>query len=282
MRITAPNESPYTFRGTNTYVIGGESVAVIDPGPDLPGHLDALRQAIGGRPLEAILLTHTHRDHCALAPRLAAETATPLWFAGAHDVSTKPHGAAQAAIRGEADATLTPARVLRHGERFGIAGMVLDVHGTPGHCANHLAFGVTGTPYIFTGDHVMGWSSTLIAPPDGSLRDYFSSLDRLIRAPQSQYLPGHGGLIPEGRDFARALRAHREGRNRQILAALQRGPQSVPALLRAVYPGIARPLRAAARLTLEAHIAYLTEQGQVAMASGLLGAKVRLSGASEV
>lgn len=274
-RLTAPNRGPYTFTGTNTYLIGNERLFVLDPGPASMAHLVALRTAIGGRPLEAILLTHTHKDHSALALRLARETRAPLWFGGRHRPSRPRRPLEVDPLRFSADWRLEPDRTLRDGERLGLGDVALDVVATPGHCANHLAFGLAGTPSLLTGDHVMGWNTTLVAVPDGSMGDYLASLDKLIGAPYRHYLPAHGGPIADGPDHARALKAHREARNGQIVSAVKGGARTVGAVARLVYPTLRGPLARAARMTVAAHAEFLAERGDLEMRATPLGMRLR-------
>src|SRR5215217_3309824 len=170
-RITAPNASPYTFTGTNTFLLGHERLALVDPGPEDKAHFDAIDEALNGRKLEVILLTHTHRDHSASAARLAQRYAVPIWFGGRHRLSRPLRRFEVNALKRSCDWDLVPDRVLVDGEIISAGDLSISVHTTPGHCANHLAFGLADTEILLSGDHVMGWNSTLIAPPDGSLAD---------------------------------------------------------------------------------------------------------------
>ena len=274
LRLTAPNSGPFTFKGTNTFILGTERVAVVDPGPSSDVHLKAILDTVDKRPVEAIILTHTHRDHSDLVERLQAAVDAPLWFGGRHRPSRKRRLFEVDWVRGDSDYDLVPDRELKDGERIAVAGRELDVIATPGHCSNHLCFGLAGTPVMLSGDHVMGWSTTMIAVPDGSMGAYFESLRKVIALPYQQYLPAHGGPIADGPQFARRLLAHREMRNEQILTAVAGGARSTAQLLAAIYPGLAAKLVPAARMTLGAHIEYLADQGRLRIRRGLLGTVV--------
>ena len=270
-RVTAPNPSPYTFTGTNSFILGTAQVMVVDPGPEDDAHFMALMKAIGARQVEAILLTHTHKDHSMLARRLQHATGAPLWFGGKHRLSRPARRMEGAAVARESDWTIEPDRVLKGGERFAAAGITLDVYATPGHCSNHLCFGIVGTPYLLTGDHVMGWNTTLVPVPDGSMTDYLKSLETIISAPYSRYLPAHGGPIADGRSYARALLAHRRLRNGQIVEAVKGGARSIGGLLRRIYPKLSPTLTAAARMTLRAHVEHLAARGELRVSRSILG-----------
>ncbi len=271
VRITAPNAGPYTFRGTNSFIIGDGPVFVLDPGPDDSSHLEALRQAVGGRKVEAIVLTHTHRDHTALVRRLQAATGAPVWFGGRHHSSRRPRFLEFDPVAADSDWKLVPDRVLADGERITVGGVELEAIATPGHCANHLCFGLVGTPWLLTGDHIMGWNSTLVPVPDGSMSDYLRSLEKVIGLAYQHYLPAHGGPIADGPAYAGALVAHRELRNAQVVAAVEAGARSLGELRRRIYPTLALPLRPAALMTLKAHVEYLADRGRIGAAHGLFG-----------
>jgi glyoxylase-like metal-dependent hydrolase (beta-lactamase superfamily II) len=275
LRVTAANRGPYTFTGTNSFILEGERLAVVDPGPDDDSHLAALLAAIAGRPVAAILLTHTHRDHSALARRLKALTAAPLWFEGRHRPSRPRRRFELNVVAGAGDRALTPDRQLRDGEVLELVPGGLQVIATPGHCANHLCFGLGDTPWMLSGDHIMGWNSTMVAVPDGSMADYLASLRRVIALPYRHYLPAHGGAVADGPALARGLLTLREMRNKEIVAAVAGGASSIGDLLRAVYPGLALPLVPAARLTLRSHVEYLAELGSIRASRGLFGTVLR-------
>jgi glyoxylase-like metal-dependent hydrolase (beta-lactamase superfamily II) len=273
-RVTAPNASAYTFTGTNSFLIGAERIALLDPGPDDPAHLESLRRALDGRPLAAILLTHTHRDHSASAARLAQSYGVPLWFGGPHRLSRPLRRFERNPIKRSCDWHLVPDRTLHDGETIVAGDVSVTVHTTPGHCANHLAFGLTGTEILLSGDHVMGWNSTLIAVPDGAMADYFASLDKIIALPYRRYHPAHGGPIADGPSHAAALKAHRQTRNEQLRAAVQAGAHTLGAVVKAIYPTQPAKIRLAARMTMEAHVEYLEALGLLRVQRGIFGMRL--------
>lgn len=277
VRVTAPNASPFTFTGTNSFLVGHHQLALIDPGPIDPAHEAALLRAIGGRLVTAIMLTHTHRDHSASAKMLAQNLGAPLWFGGRHRLSRPLRRFEINPILKSCDWDLAPDRTLVDGEIIPAGDMTLSVHTTPGHCANHLAFGVAGSDVLFSGDHVMGWNSTLISVPDGSMADYFASLDKLIALPYRRYLPAHGGEIADGPAHAAALKAHREMRNQQLLDAVSRGARSIGAVVAAIYPTQPAKVRLAARMTMTAHVEYLEGLGALRVRRGIFGTRLDLS-----
>jgi glyoxylase-like metal-dependent hydrolase (beta-lactamase superfamily II) len=271
-RVTAPNASAYTFTGTNSFLLGHERLAVVDPGPDDPVHMAALVDAIGGRMVDAIILTHTHRDHSASARRLARDLGAPLWFGGPHRLSRPLRRFERNPIRRSCDWNLMPERTLTDGETITAGDLPLIVHTTPGHCANHLAF--SSGDILLSGDHVMGWNSTLVSVPDGSMADYLASLDKVIALPCRQYLPAHGGPIADGPGYATALRAHRQMRNEQVIAAVRGGARTVAAIVASIYPTQPLPVRMAARMTIAAHVEYLEGLGELQVKRGLLGMRL--------
>jgi glyoxylase-like metal-dependent hydrolase (beta-lactamase superfamily II) len=272
VRVTAPNASAYTFTGTNSFLLGHERLALVDPGPENGAHLDALMRAIAGRPVDVIILTHTHRDHSASAARLGRELEVPLWFGGPHRLSRPLRRFERNPIRRSCDWELVPDRTLLDGETIPAGDVSITVHTTPGHCANHLAFGFGDI--LLSGDHVMGWNSTLVSVPDGSMADYLASLDKVIALPQRRYVPAHGGPIADGPAYAAALKAHREMRNGQVVAAVGSGAHSVSAIVDVIYPTQPLPVRMAARMTIKAHVEYLEGLGMLRIRRGLLGTRI--------
>jgi len=245
---------------------------VVDPGPDDPAHIAALTRAIAGRPVDAIILSHTHRDHSASAAQVGRQFNAPLWFGGPHRLSRPLRRFERNPIRNSCDWDLIPDRTLRDGEAIIAGDLPVAVHATPGHCANHLAFSIGDT--LLSGDHVMGWNSTLVSVPDGSMEDYFASLDKVIALPCQVYVPAHGGPIADGPAYAMALRAHRQMRNEQVIAAVQAGAHSVAAITKAIYPAQPLPVRLAARMTVTAHVEYLEGLGQLSVSRGLMGTRI--------
>lgn len=272
VRVTAPNASAYTFTGTNSFLVGNERLAVIDPGPDDEAHLTALERAIGGRKVDCIILTHTHRDHSALAARLGRRLDAPLWFGGPHRLSRPLRRFERNPIRRSCDWDLVPNRTLVDGETVPAGDIAISVHATPGHCANHLALGLGDI--LLSGDHVMGWNSTLVSVPDGSMADYFASLDKVIALPQRTYVPAHGGPIADGPGHAAALKAHRQMRNDQVISAVRDGARTVARIVDAIYPTQPLPVKLAARMTIMAHVEYLEALGQLKVSRGLFGTRV--------
>lgn len=274
VRVTAPNAGHMTFKGTNSFLLGETRLMVVDPGPADDSHFGALMRAIGGRKVEAILLTHTHKDHSALAPRLRDELRAPIWFEGEHRPSRPPQRFERDWVKGDSDYGFEPDRRLRDGEIIEVSGMRIEVIATPGHCANHVCFGIRDTPWLLSGDHVMGWNSTLIGVPDGSMYEYLRSLRKIAARPYAHYLPAHGGAIDDGPSYARDLMAHREMRNEQIVVAVRSGARSIRQLQRVIYPNLALLLVPAARMQLRAHVEYLAQQKRIGVKNGVFGPKL--------
>ncbi|MBB3998802.1 MBL fold metallo-hydrolase [Aureimonas pseudogalii] len=262
-RITAPNAGPMTFQGTNTYLVGSDAFVVVDPGPADERHLAALLQAIGDRPVEAILVTHTHVDHSALARRLADETGAPLVAEGLHRLSRALLDGEVNPLDAAGDWAFRPDLILADGATLTTqAGRFTGV-ATPGHAANHMAFALEDTGLVFSGDHVMAWSTSVVAPPDGRMSDFMRSLDRLLERDDRQYLPGHGGPVERPQAFVRALKTHRRMREAAILERVRGGDRTIAQIVRQIYRGTDPKLHGAAALSVLAHLEDLVEKGVV-------------------
>ncbi|MBY5832033.1 MBL fold metallo-hydrolase [Rhizobium ruizarguesonis] len=263
-RVTVNNPGPFTFFGTNSYIVGSSSVAVIDPGPEDEVHYQALMAALGGRAVTHIFVSHTHRDHSPLAKRLQAAT-------GAVTVGQGPHRPARPLREGEinpfsesSDLSFVPDITLSEGQTLSGDGWALTAVLTPGHTANHAAFALAGRDILFSGDHVMAWSTSIVAPPDGSMADYMASLERLIARDDRLLLPGHGGPVTEPSTFLKALKAHRLRREQAVLARVQAGDRQIAEMVKVIYRDTDPKLHGAAALSVLAHIEDLLERGEIA------------------
>ena len=263
-RVLAPNPSPLTGEGTNTWIIGGDRLAVIDPGPAMAGHLEAILAAVGDTPVEAVFVTHAHADHCALAPALARATGAPVLAFGDAKARTKARDAA-GDLPGTAEghvAGFVPDIALADGAVWqGAAGEVRALH-TPGHLGDHLSLLWEGV--AFSGDHVMGWATSVIAPPEGNMGDYMASLAKLGAEGAVRLFPGHGPAVTDPAARIAALAAHRRAREAAILDALGRGPARIDALVATLYRDVASELHAAAAQNVLAHLLDLHTRGCVA------------------
>jgi glyoxylase-like metal-dependent hydrolase (beta-lactamase superfamily II) len=275
-RMAAGNPGPMTFTGTCTYVVGAGEVAIVDPGPDRPAHIDALLAALHGETVAAILVTHTHKDHAAGARAMQAATGAPILGCAPY----APDDAEAESVRLDSahDAAYAPDTILRDGEAFEAPTFSLVGVATPGHTANHLAFALPQEQALFSGDHVMAWSTSVVTPPDGSMRDYMASLDKLRRRDDCIYWPGHGGAVSEPQRYVRLLAAHRRQRERAILARVAAGDATIETIVAHVYEGLAPSLRFAAGLSVLAHLKDLGERGCVATdGPAALAARYRLA-----
>lgn len=254
-RVLAPNPSPYTFTGTQTHIVGTRDLAVIDPGPADEAHHAALLATIAGRPVTAIVITHHHRDHSPGAIRLKAETGAPI-------VGAAPFHLSDDGPRADAafDADYAPDQVLDEGDRVAGAGWTLEAIATPGHTSNHLAFALPETKALFSGDHVMGWSTSVVSPPDGNMSAYMSSLEKLASRDDRIYYPAHGEAIERPQRLVRGLLGHRKQREGQILRLLDKGVGAVPAMVEQMYAGIDRQLFGAAERSVLAHLIDLEQR----------------------
>ena len=258
-RVVANNPGPFTFRGTGTYIVGHGEVAVIDPGPDLPEHLDAILAATAGERIAHILTTHTHADHSPLAHPLARATGATIHGLPAPGADTGPNTGEE-----PDDALFRPDVTLKDGDRVSGPGWTLETLTTPGHASNHLAFTLAEENALFCGDHVMGWSTTVIAPPDGNMGDYLASLEKLIGRGDAILYPTHGAPITAPENFLHAYLVHRRMREAQIGACVVQGYETIPDIVAKLYAGLSPALGTAAALTVQAHLEHLMENGKVA------------------
>ena len=265
-RLIAPNASPFTFNGTCTYIVGEGAVAIVDPGPADPLHLAAILAAVEGERVETILVTHTHRDHSALANDL--RRATDARIVGPPPIEPKTDGLG---LDSSHDPAYSPDAMLSDGERLTARTFTIEAVATPGHCGEHLCFALVEERALFSGDHVMAWSTSVIAPPDGSMGAYMASLEKVRARDEIIYWPGHGGPVLEPRQYVRALAHHRRQRQAAILAALEAGAETVPDLVAKVYVGLDPSLSRAAGLSTLANLEDLRERGLVVSNGSALG-----------
>ena len=263
-RLLANNPGPFTFKGTVSYIIGRGSVAIIDPGPDDRQHVASLLDAVRGETVTHVFVTHTHRDHSPAAAAIQAAT-------GAMTVAQGPHRPARPLNLGEAarleasgDTAFRPDIAIPDGETLSSDGWALEAVATPGHTANHMAFALCRSDFLFCGDHVMAWSTPVVAPPDGAMGDYMASLRKLQKRRETVYFPGHGGLVREAPRFIGHYIRHREAREAAILKRLAGGAADIPELVRAIYVGLDSRLVGAAGLSVFAHLEDLMGRGLVA------------------
>lgn len=262
-RVLAPNPGPFTFTGTCSYIIGTGEVAILDPGPDDPAHVAALLAAVAGERVTHILLTHTHRDHTGALAALRAATGAPVYAEGPHRAARALHDGEVNTLDASADHDFRPDVALADGARVEGGDWSVTALATPGHTANHMAFVMEAAGLILVGDHVMGWSTTIVAPPDGSMADYMRSLEKMRERPETLYLPGHGGAVRDGPAFVERFIRHRHARETAILRALERGPMTIPDIVRAIYIGLDPRLNKAAGLSTLAHLEDLVARGAV-------------------
>lgn len=262
-RILCDNPSPFTFKGTNTYIVGKGSVAVIDPGPADPRHIEAILSALGNETVAQILVSHTHRDHSPAAAAIKKATGAKTFAEGPHRPARELHLGETPPMDTGGDDNFMPDHKLADGEVIEGKGYALEAVFTPGHTANHVAFALRGTDILFSADHVMGWATSIVAPPDGSMTDYMASLHKLEKRNEQTYLPGHGGVIRNAKKLVQQYIEHREARETAILRKLSRGESDIPGIVQAIYIGLDPRLAKAAALTTYAHLETLVERDLV-------------------
>lgn len=260
-RLTAENPGPFTFFGTNTYIVGRDSLAVIDPGPEDPAHLHAILRAVGERPVSHIFVSHTHRDHSPLAGALQQRTGAIVCAEGPHRPARPLRIGEVNPLDASADTGFSPDTRLADdsvilGDGWGIRTIL-----TPGHTANHAVFALEGRGVLFSADHVMAWSTSIVAPPDGAMIDYMASLDKLLERDDGLLLPGHGGPVTSPQSFMHGLKAHRKMRERAIVERLSQGDRTIPEMVRSIYRDTDPRLHDAAALSVLAHLEDLVSRG---------------------
>ena len=257
-RVIAHNPSVFTFHGTGTYIVGRGNVAIIDAGPDLAGHVDAVLAAVRGETVTHLVVTHTHIDHSPATRHIKAATGAPSYGFG-------PHGGGEGpAVEEGADRDFVPDHRVEDGAAIQGDGWTLEAVHTPGHTSNHLCFALAEERALFSGDHVMGWSTTVVSPPDGDMGAYMASLDKLKARNETTYWPTHGPPIPKPQRFVGKLLSHRRQREAEILSAVAGGAATIPEIVALRYRGLDPRLRPAAARTVLAHLIHLVESGRVA------------------
>ena len=260
-RIIADNAGPFTYTGTGTYIVGKGDVAVIDPGPDREAHLQALLSELHGERVTHILITHTHSDHSGLAMEFAKATGAPLFGFGAHPIREKEHDAPD--LDEGADRSYKPDVLIRDGDVVEGPNWRIEALHTPGHLSNHLCFAYPQEKALFTGDHMMGWATTVVAPPDGDMQAYMESLDVLLARDDEIYFPTHGAPIKKPQRFVRAVKGHRLMRDRQIIEQIEKGRTTIKEIVPAMYFEVDPRLHKAAALNVLAHLIRLVRLGEV-------------------
>jgi glyoxylase-like metal-dependent hydrolase (beta-lactamase superfamily II) len=258
------NPSPFTFTGTCCYIVGKDKVAVIDPGPGSPGEAEALVKALGSEKVEHILVTHTHRDHSPGARALKALTAAPISGCKPHWSARERNSDETTFLDSSSDKDHRPDHAMSDGDVLNGSGYSLKAIETPGHTMNHLCFAFAKENALFSGDHVMAWSTSIVAPPDGSMAAFMASLEKLRGRKETIYWPGHGGPVTDPQRFLRSLIGHRKMRESSIVNALSEGESSIPDLVEKLYVGLAPQLKGAAALSIFAHLEDLIERGMIA------------------
>lgn len=267
-RVCAENPNAFTFKGTGTYIVGRGKVAVIDPGPLIDAHVEALLAATRGETITHILITHTHNDHSPAAAPLKAATGAKTFAYGPHGAGKRHDGID---VEEGGDTAFHPDVFVKDGDTIKGDGWTFDALYTPGHTSNHLCFALREEKALFSGDHVMGWSTTVIAPPDGDMAQYFASLQKLTARDDRTYYPTHGNPIASPQAFVRTLIEHRHARERQIEACLQRGIAKIPDVVAVIYSEIDKRLHPAASMSVLAHLQHMVATGR-AVTDGALGA----------
>jgi len=261
-RVIARNPGPFTFHGTGTYIVGRGDVAVIDPGPLVDEHVDALLAAVEGETVTHILVTHTHPDHSPAVAPFKAATGAPSYAYGPHSLGT--YWADREVTESRADLAFAPDHLVADGDIIEGAGWTFEAVHTPGHTNNHLCFALQEESVLFSGDQVMGWSTTVVSPPDGDMRDYIQSLGKLLDRDDATYWPTHGPAITAPKPHVEALIAHREHREVVIAEAIAGGTHRIADLVARMYRDVPEKLHRAAARTVQSHLIHMIETGRAA------------------
>src|SRR5271156_6058141 len=261
--VAANNPGPFTFKGTMSYIVGHGKVAILDPGPDDDAHIGALLDAVRGETVSHIFVTPTHRDHSPAVPKVKTATGAKVYAQGPHRLARPLHTGETRRLDASADMDFRPDVALADGEVVSGDGWTLEAVTTPGHTANHMAFAFKEADLLFAGDHVMSWSTTIVAPPDGAMSDYMASLQKLARRTEPLYLSGHGMPVRDAPRYVQFLIRHRQGREASILHRLGKGAADIPTIVKAVYIGLDPRLTGAAALSVLAHLEDLVARGIV-------------------
>jgi len=262
-RVLCENPSPFTYTGTGTYLVGNAAgLAVIDPGPMMPEHGEAILRAAADRQISHILVTHTHLDHSPLSVWLKERTGAPIYAFGVHGAGRRG-GLDGEEVEAGADRNFAPDHSLADTDRINGDGWTLQAVHTPGHTANHLCFHLEEEDTLFCGDHIMGWSTTVISPPDGDMRDYIASLRRIIDMKPAKLLPTHGPSVDNPEPFIRAIITHRKMREGQIIKQLESGADTIDAMVERMYKDVHKALHPAAARSVLAHMIAMVDEGRV-------------------
>jgi glyoxylase-like metal-dependent hydrolase (beta-lactamase superfamily II) len=274
-RVVANNPGPFTYTGTGTYVVGRGKVAVIDPGPDLAAHVDAILDGLAGETVSHIVVTHCHLDHSPAARALKERTGAPTYAFGPHGSGpASPARAVMNRVEEGADHEFDPDVRLADGEVLAGEGWTFEAVHTPGHTSNHLCFALREENAFFSGDHVMGWSTSIVAPPDGDMAAYMASLRKLLGRKEAIYWPTHGPAITAPRPHVEAFIAHREDRERQILARIAAGDDTIGKMVPVMYADVDKRLHPAAAFSVLSHLIQMVEEGRI-VSDGPAGLEAR-------
>ena len=259
-RVVANNPGPFTFKGTGVYIVGDKDVAVIDPGPDMPEHVAALKRALAGKRITHILVTHCHNDHSPAAKPLKQ-------WSGAKTYAFGPHGSGrdefEAKVEAGGDMEFMPDIRVKDGEIIKANGFSFECVHTPGHTSNHMCFALKEEKALFTGDHIMGWSTTVVTPPDGDMTEYMASVTKLQARGDRILYPTHGGPVTDPKPFLAAYLEHRYEREAQILDAIKDGLDTIPVMVARIYASVDKGLHPAASRSVLAHLIKLEAEGRV-------------------